>query len=116
MYTNWRISDKPINISAGDVHIWLVDIENELIIKNIYRASYQKKSLERSARFVFEKDRNRHIITRGILRLLMSHYKPIKPKTIWFTTKRRGKPILDRAEHNHIKFNFDILFMQLLIT
>lgn len=58
--------------------------------------------IERAGRFKFEKDRNSFVITRGVLRTLLSGYLEIPPSEIRLKYTPYGKPFLPNG---NLKFN-----------
>jgi 4'-phosphopantetheinyl transferase len=49
---------------------------------------------ERAARFRFKKDRERFIVARAVLRIILSHYLKLEPAQLRFTYNHYGKPAL----------------------
>jgi 4'-phosphopantetheinyl transferase len=49
---------------------------------------------KRAERFQFDRDRDRFIIRRGLLRRMLGHYLHTDPAQVAFTCQSRGKPVL----------------------
>lgn len=60
---------------------------------------------DRAHRFHFEKDRNRFIAARGILRSLLGTYLNLPPSQLQFTYSDRGKPSLSVPTPGNLSFN-----------
>ncbi len=61
---------------------------------------------ERAARFNYDRDRNRFIVRRGILRILSGCYAGVEPESILFSYGKNGKPSLaDESNVERIFFN-----------
>ncbi len=101
----WNLPDEELTIHEGIVHIWLVDIEKEACNHEYLSGLLSNNELERSKRFIFDKDKKRFIITHGILRLILSRYIHLDSKTIYFAREKKGKPVIKNPENNDIRFN-----------
>ena len=75
--------------------LWLVEIEKEI---SICRANYlhllSPAELEKSYRFKKASDSDRYVVTRVIVRLILSGYVDLKPENLQFLTNQAGKPEL----------------------
>ncbi|MFT5717100.1 MAG: 4'-phosphopantetheinyl transferase [Oleiphilaceae bacterium] len=84
-----------INLCNHDIHLWFVDINHvkgTTILKQ-YESMLSASERERNQRFIFEKDRKRHMITRALLRSVLSeYYDGIAPQNWCFTENDYGKP------------------------
>lgn len=91
-----------------------MNIENEIHIWHAHWPSFKcktdylsglltKTELEKSSRFKFALDRERSIITRGILRILLGKYLNEDPAALEIIKNSHGKPYL--GKHNSLKFN-----------
>ncbi len=62
-----------------------------------YRALMSADEHERMARFVFDRDRRAFLMTRALVRTMLSRYAPVVPADWRFVTNVHGRPeILDR--------------------
>ncbi len=104
-YEAFNNAEETIRIDRESVHIWLVDTDklehNQKVLSDILSID----EIERVNKFVFDKDKKQQIISRGILRLLLSRYINLGPESIRFSTIKKGKPILNHSEYQNIKFN-----------
>ena len=91
-------------IKPNEVHVWFADLattteaDAESLVKLLSEDEY-----ERSRRFAFPQLKKNYIISRAILRLLLSHYIKEPPKEITFYYGEYGKPKL--AGNDEIKFS-----------
>ncbi len=61
---------------------------------------------KRAERFHFEKDRNRFIVRRGILRILLGCYLGVEPSRLLFSYGKNDKPVLaDIYDSTEMHFN-----------
>ena len=72
-----------------------------------YRALLSKDEEERMARLVFERDRRRFLLTRALVRTMLSRYASVAPEAWSFVTNVHGRPeILHRpAGVPDLRFN-----------
>lgn len=103
--SKWKVQSKPVILQNNEVHIWLVDIKNNVHDLEFYCKLLFAEELDQANRFHFEKDRIRHVITHGILRLLISRYLGIKPDEILFTYNKRRKPEIVNKSNKKLCFN-----------
>ena len=99
----WQESRKEVNSSSGDAQIWSASFEAEdcscftpfLSEDEKYRAARQKNMTVT----------HQKIISRGILRLLLSRYTGLDPKELIFENGPFGKPSLVDQINSEIGFN-----------
>ena len=91
------------------VHVDLLSTTNATALANLdaYRILMSKDEHERMARFVFEKDRKAFLLTRALVRTMLSRYSSIAPADWKFIANVHGRPeILDRpAGVPDLRFN-----------
>jgi 4'-phosphopantetheinyl transferase len=110
MMTNpiiWHIPAENMNLAENDIHIWLVSEDNPPLPLKELGEILSNDEQERANRFHFERDKNRYIVGRGILRTLIGkYYLDIEPKRLEFCTASKGKPALkDTFGRRRLKFN-----------
>ena len=104
--TKWHHAVPGQLISSSDVHIWrmLLD-EHSSHIESIKR-NLSTDELLRAEKFYFEKDQNRFIMARGILRIILAGYLGMKPHEIRFEYTPFGKPqVAEKNDNESIHFN-----------
>ncbi|WP_385963911.1 4'-phosphopantetheinyl transferase family protein [Tianweitania populi] len=84
-------------LDPNDVHCWFFDMDGFDVgrLRNLLAPDEQ----ERAARFVFEQDRARYRIGRGLLRLLIGAYLGQAPGSLRFDYCPAGKPMLAHPLH-----------------
>jgi len=97
-----------LDLPAGQVDLWFTRtdrVDSHLAAR--YRALLTQHELAQHARFHFEKDRHRHLVTRALVREVLSRYAPVAPHEWRFEADRHGKPhIVDPANiAKRIAFN-----------
>jgi 4'-phosphopantetheinyl transferase len=82
------------SIQPGEIHVWVFNLEGIDQSKYYWGLTLSEDELDRSKRYVFEKDRLRFTLGRGILRQLLSLYTGIDPAEIKYLTNPYGKLFL----------------------
>jgi len=95
----------PINA----VHVDLVETANAAALDKLdaYRSLLSQDEHERMARLVFERDRRAFLLTRALVRTMLSRYAPVAPAAWRFIANVHGRPeILDRPpDAPDLRFN-----------
>ncbi len=92
-----------------EAHIWRVPFSVSPDQMEAYKAVLDRDELQRAAKFHFEKDRTRYIVTRGQLRFLLSRYLNREADSFTFTYNPYGKPALnDSALHFNVSHSHEM--------
>jgi 4'-phosphopantetheinyl transferase len=110
----WQESRKEINLSSEDTQIWFASFEAEDSSYFIPFLSEDEK--KRSARLRSNTIACRHIISHGILRLLLSNYTGVFPNELIFENNSFGKPFISNPVNSKISFNLSHSGGMLLIA
>jgi 4'-phosphopantetheinyl transferase len=103
------IVGKPlIGLSQDEIHLWLAtdEIGGERAIG--YRQLLSADERQREQRFHFEKDRDRFLITRALVRTVLSRYEAVDPGDWAFTTNAYGCPEIDVARVGVADLSFNV--------
>lgn len=98
---------KKININQNNIDIWLLNIE-DFSLTNIedYLSILSKDEQEKYHNFKINLQRDRFLINRANLRLILAKYLTINPQEIVFNYSDKGKPSLNFNIHaDKIYFN-----------
>ena len=99
----------PITLPEHTIHLWFVHTNriNDAALLKQYQALMSIEEQERNQRFIFEKDQKRHLITRALIRSVLSEYDPsIAPQDWCFTENGYGKPqVLPALLKRPLSFN-----------
>jgi 4'-phosphopantetheinyl transferase len=98
----WKSAPRPIILGEKEVHLWLAAVPDCLPDLETLREVLDAEERERAARFHFERDRERYIVARGVLRRLLSAY--LGTSQFALTTNKFGKPFL-QPPHDALHFN-----------
>jgi 4'-phosphopantetheinyl transferase len=103
---NWKIPPADLILSNDDVHLWRAKLDqSDKCVKQLTQI-LSDDELRRAERFRFDKDRKYFIVTRGILRIILSHYLSVKSDQLQFGYSTYGKPYLAvKSNGNKIYFN-----------
>ncbi len=84
----------PAELAAGDVHVWYCNIDDvrdaDLLAR--YDALMTDGERVRHRRYYFERDRHMFLITRALVRTVLSHYADCEPAAWRFGANEYGRP------------------------
>lgn len=90
----------------SDLHVWSASLTGSPEELAHYSSLLSGDETIRAEKFYFERDRNRYILGRGILRTLLADYLKIDSSKIEFVYGSHGKPALEKIYQNKIlQFN-----------
>jgi len=92
-------------LTPDEVHSWCASLDVPPETSARLYATLTPDERTRSARFQFERDQQRFIVARGVLRDLLGRYLQIQPGKISFVYNAFGKPDLGPEFANRLKFN-----------
>ncbi len=93
----WPPAPKNWQLAENEVHVWTVSLDQTPAQVSGLAAPLSPDEQTRVGRFHFERDRNRFVVGRGTLRLLLGQYLRLPPGEIKFEYTARGKPLLSRT-------------------
>src|SRR5450830_558430 len=105
-------------LEPDHIRLWLVhfdEIQDERIFDEYRRLLTDDEQLQEK-RFHFERDQRRYLVTRALVRTVLSRYAPITPKQWSFSTNAYGKPIIANDKSTAKKLSFNISHTQGLIV
>jgi 4'-phosphopantetheinyl transferase len=92
-------------LSCGEVHCWFASLDVPPETSARLYATLTPDERRRSARFHFERDRQRFIIAHGVLRDLLAGYLQSEPGDMSFVYNAFGKPDLSPEFGSPLKFS-----------
>lgn len=99
----WQESRKETNLSTGGIQIWSAAFDAE--DSSCFISFLSEGEKDCAARLRSNTAACQKIISRGILRLLLSNYTGLNPKELAFENKQFGKPLLCNPMNSGICFN-----------
>src|SRR5882762_11402142 len=107
-----------IPLTPADIHIWLAsydEIEDERL-HAAYRDLLNPAEKEQEPRFYFARDRRRYLVTRALVRTVLSRYWAINPEDWVFSTNAYGRPEIANPQVSDAGFSFNISHTHSLIV
>lgn len=104
---DWHIPTTHPKLASQQVHIWRTSLDVVDSTHNAFRRILSSDELERAQRFVFERDRQRYIVARSVLRSLLAAYVQVHPSDLVFGYEQHGKPFLARP-HGATPISFNL--------
>lgn len=85
-------------LSDAEVHVWLLPLQQQPHRLEDLAKTLTQQELARSSRYHFERDRNRFIVARSLLRQLVGQYVGIPANAVQLLTNSHGKPHIETGE------------------
>jgi 4'-phosphopantetheinyl transferase len=107
-----------IDLTSGDIYLWLAfydQIDDEQL-HIAYRALMNDQEKAQEARFHFADDRRRYLVTRALVRTVLSQCAPVLPKDWVFSTNKYGRPEVANAAVGDARVSFNISHTKSLIV
>ncbi|NJO80136.1 MAG: 4'-phosphopantetheinyl transferase superfamily protein [Cyanobacteria bacterium RM1_2_2] len=101
----WRSSPPTLTLPMDEVQIWRANLQANPDAIETYCWLLSPDEQERANRFHFQKDRNRYVMARGILRVILSRYLHRLPQDLQFRYSPTGKPSLAHPSDSPLCFN-----------
>jgi 4'-phosphopantetheinyl transferase len=92
-------------LAEDEIHVWHVSLDRPPSDVRRLARMLSPDEQERARRYRGERLRERFIVGRGILRMLLSRYVGCPPGRLRFAYGARGKPALAPAEGSDLRFN-----------
>jgi len=103
----WDLKPELVDLGDGEVHVWRAYLECEQTVLRRFEATLASDEKARANRFLFQRDRNSFMVTRGVLRELLGRYVNRPPAHLEFNYSPLGKPSL-RAELTERPVQFSV--------
>jgi 4'-phosphopantetheinyl transferase len=94
-------------LEQGEVHLILMPLDQPASVVEEVATTLSPDEHERAARFHFDRDRQRFVVARGLLRRFIGHYVGMPGDTIRFAYGSLGKPYLPACA-GHAKLEFSL--------
>ncbi|MFK5971133.1 MAG: 4'-phosphopantetheinyl transferase superfamily protein [Candidatus Marithrix sp.] len=86
--------NKLLKLSVGEIHLWLtfpnLIQDPKLLIS--YNKLLTKEEQDKKQRFRFQKHQHQYLITRALIRSILSRYMALEPNTWQFNKNKYGRP------------------------
>lgn len=94
---HWHLLQSHPCLAPGQVHVWRAWLDLPAAQVADFQSLLSPDEAERAGRFVFERDRRRYVVARGVLRVLLAAYLQTDARGIVFEYGPYGKPLLSPA-------------------
>lgn len=102
----WSKRPLAMSLSLNEIHIWRAEPDESINLLEQCRGLLSSDERKRAGRYHFDRDRNRFVLRRGILRTILGLYTNIVPDQLAFKYSECGKPELADGEGvKNIRFN-----------
>ena len=99
-----------IELQKETIDLWLCSCRSDESrrMDERYRALLDKHEQASEMRFHFERDRRRFLVTRALVRIVLSRYLPIQPDKWGFSTNAYGRPRIANEESRDAGLDFNL--------
>ncbi len=96
-----------IPLTSGEIHLWLADYDQiaDESLHAAYRELLNPAERQQEPRFYFARDRRRYLVTRALVRTVLSRYAPVAPADWAFSPNAYGRPELASEQAGDLSFN-----------
>jgi 4'-phosphopantetheinyl transferase len=94
-------------LTSGEIHLWLADYDQiaDESLHAAYRELLNASERAQEPRFYFARDRRRYLVTRALVRTVLSRYASVDPGKWTFSTNAYGRPEIANAQAEDLSFN-----------
>jgi 4'-phosphopantetheinyl transferase len=105
--TQWALPPARTELIGNAVHVWRAGLDSLASELPDFARLLSASERKRADRFQFDRDRERFVVRRGLLRRILARYLACDPAEISFTYEARGKPSLANLirEGHPVHFN-----------
>src|SRR5689334_8147199 len=111
-------TNRIIPLTHDEIHLWLAfyDEITDAHLHVSYRELLNAEEKEQEPRFYFERDRRRYLVTRALVRTVLSRYEPVHPREWVFSNNAYGRPEVANAPAKDSGLSFNISHTHSLIV
>jgi 4'-phosphopantetheinyl transferase len=104
-------------LAPGEIHLWL-SFYDEIADERLpaYRELLAAEEKRKEQRFYFARDRRRYLVTRAMVRTVLSRYASIDPKAWIFSNGTYGRPEIANIEAKDEYLSFNLSHTNSLIA
>src|SRR5216684_5956576 len=106
-----------IPLATDEIHLWLAfydEVAEDL--HPVYRDILSAEERVQEPRFYFAKDRRRYLVTRALVRTVLSRYLAVDPRAWSFSKNAYGRPQAANDEARAASLTFNISHTHSLIV
>ncbi len=94
-----------LELERGTIHLWCAPLDPQPKTVADLERSLSADERERADRFRFDRHRRQYVVSRGLLRNLLSGYLGQRPSSLTFVYGPKGKPDLAAEAERDLQFN-----------
>jgi 4'-phosphopantetheinyl transferase len=98
LLADWNFAPEAWSLGEGEVHVWRIWLSSHLPRLDRLRPLLSADEHRQAERFYFQRDQQRFIVGRGLLRTILGQYLNVPPAELAFAYGPQGKPELGSAE------------------
>jgi 4'-phosphopantetheinyl transferase len=98
----------PSTALSGQAHVWFCDLSRFEPGRAVLAALLSAEEQARAVRFAFERDRQRFMLSHGLLRLVLARYVGEAAAQLQFETGAHGKPAVRRRSSSSQPIEFSL--------
>lgn len=101
-----------------EIHVWLADYAQSISpqLDTAYRRLLSDAERLQEPRFYFARDRRRYLVTRALVRTVLSRYVPVQPQDWTFATNAYGRPEIANTGTSALQLTFNLSHTHSLIV
>ena len=111
---NWTSAAGCCFVAGNHIDVWRINISSNLSSLNGFLSIMHSDEIARANRYHQLKDKNRYIVSRGALRIILAKYLEQQPSSITFKTGANKKPYVVSAKpaiHYNISHSGDWILL-----
>lgn len=108
----------PLALAPAEIHLWLAfyDQISDERLHLAYRELLSVEERTHEPRFHFDRDRRRYLVTRALVRTVLSRYAPIAPRDWVFSANGYGRPEIANPAARDAALSFNLSHTHRLIA
>jgi len=99
----WQSAAEFDFVTGNNVDVWRICISSNFLFLDRLTAIMHPEEIERANKYFHTKDKNRHIVCHGVLRIILGKYLNISPVLVEFGIGTNQKPFVKNS--NTIRYN-----------
>lgn len=105
-------------LQAGAIDLWVAPVWQmpDAELSQQFNTVLNDEERQRHAKFVFEKDRRRFLVTRALVRQVLSCYLPVRPADWRFAATAFGRPFITNEHPDVAALNFNLSHSDQLVV
>jgi 4'-phosphopantetheinyl transferase len=109
--------DTIIPLATDEIHLWLASYDEVVEeLQPVYRSILSAEERVQEPRFHFAKDRRRYLVTRALVRTVLSRYVSVPPAAWTFSSNAYGRPEIANGEGRAAGLSFNLSHTHSLIV